>query len=102
MASLKQYLIEEAGKQIKEAEEEIEKSDKEFRILVGKLKVETKMSGMKDIPEGISEDVKYSIQALEGMVMMEKDRNAKLRQELKVLIYRKQVLKGYEFDDDNL
>jgi len=102
MANLKQYLVDEIVKQIKKAEEEIKESDKELKILNAKLKVETKMVEMEDISEEISENVKYSIQALEGMVMTEKDRNAKLRQELKVLIYRKKVLAGYEFDNDEL
>ena len=74
MPNQKQYLIDETKKQIKKTSEEIKKSDTEIEILHSKLKVENKMSVM-DIPEEITEDVKYSVKALENMLAMEKNRN---------------------------
>ena len=54
---------------------------------------------MKDIPEELEEDVKYSIQALENMLAMEKNRNEGLKKELKMLQYRKQVINKFEEED---
>lgn len=96
MTSLKQHLIEDTDKKIKETEEEIKKSDEELNILESKLKVERRMSEMEDIPEGIEEGIKYSIQAIESMILMEKDRNAELKKELEILRYRKQVINKFE------
>src|SRR3989344_4924518 len=99
MPNQKQYLIDETKKQIEEATEEIKKSDIEIEVLGANLKVENKMSGMEDIPEELKEDVKYSIQALENMLAMEKNRNEELKKELKMLQYRKQVINKFEEGD---
>ena len=99
MPNQKQYLIDETKKQIEEATEEIKKSDVEIEVLGANLKVENKMSGMEDIPEELKEDVKYSIQALENMLAMEKNRNEELKKELKMLQYRKQVINKFEEGD---
>jgi len=96
MINLKQYLIEDTNKKIKEIEEEIKKSDEESALLEAKLKVENKMSNMKDIPEEIEEDVKYSAQALESMFFVEKNKNTELKKELELLRYRKQVINKFE------
>ena len=100
MPNQKRYLIDEAKKQIEGVIEEIKKSDIEIEILEAKLKVENKMSAMEDIPEELEEDVKYSIQALENMLAMEKNRNEGLKKELKMLQYRKQVIN--KFEDEGL
>jgi len=99
MPNQKQHLIDETKKQIEETGEEIKKSDIEIDVLESKLKVENKMSAMEDIPEEIKEDVKYSIQALENMLVMEKNRNAELKKEFGILRYRKQVINTFEDED---
>jgi len=99
MENKKQYLIDETKKQIEEATKETKKSDIEIEVLEAKLKVENKMSGMEDIPEELKEDVRYSIQALENMLAMEKNRNEGLKKELKMLQYRKQVINKFEEED---
>ena len=99
MPNQKQYLIDETKKQIEEATKETKKSDIEIEVLEAKLKVENKMSGMEDIPEELKEDVRYSIQALENMLAMEKNRNEGLKKELKMLQYRKQVINKFEEED---
>ena len=99
MENLKQYLIEETNKEIKEKEVEIEDSDKELKILEAKLKVEEKLSETEDIPEEIKEDVKYSIMAIKDTISEEKGRNLGLRKELKMLQVRKQVINGFEVEE---
>jgi exonuclease VII large subunit len=96
MENLKQYLPENTTREIEAKEEEVRKSNEELEVLESRIKVENKMSTMKDIPEEIAEDVKYSAEALESMLIMEKDRNAELEKELKVLNYRKQVINKFE------
>ncbi len=96
MENLKQYLIEEIDKEIKEKEVEIKNSDEELKILEAKFKVEKKLSEMKDIYEEIKEDVKYSVGAIKDMILMEKNRNVELRKELKMLQARKQVINKFE------
>ena len=99
MENLKQYLLEDTTREIKAKEEEVRKSDEELKVLESRIKVENKMSEMKDIPEEIAEDVKYSAEALESMLMMEKDRNVELKKDLKVLNYRKQAINKFEDEE---
>lgn len=99
MGNLKQRLLEDTTREIKVKEGEVRKSDEELKVLESRLEVENKMSAMKDIPEEIVEDVKYSVEALKSMLMMEKDRNAELKKELKVLNYRKQVINKFEDEE---
>ena len=54
---------------------------------------------MKDIEDGMKDDVKYSLQALEGMLIMEKDRNVQLRKDFDMLRARKQVINKFEEGD---
>ena len=100
MKNLKQTLIDEPKNQMEEIEKKIEESDKETELLEAKLKVEKKMLEMRDLPEGIAEDVKYSVQALEGMLQMEKNSNAEFKKEFEILRYRSQVIR--KFDDMEL
>src|SRR3989338_3810189 len=100
MKNLKQTLIDETKNQMEEIEKKIEESDKETELLEAKLKVEKKMLEMRDLPEGIAEDVKYSVQALEGMLQMEKNSNAEFKKEFEILRYRSQVIR--KFDDMEL
>ncbi|MCX6719829.1 MAG: hypothetical protein NTV36_01865 [Candidatus Staskawiczbacteria bacterium] len=64
-----------------------------------RVKVEKRFFELKDIKEGMREDVKYSLQALESMVMMEKERNFELRKESELLRARKQVINMFESGD---
>ena len=99
MDNLKQYLIEETNKEIKEKEEEIKKSDEELKILEAKFKVEKKFSEMEDIAEEIKEDVEFSSQAIRDTILMEKNENAELRKDLKILQTRKQVINKFEDEE---
>lgn len=96
MENLKQRLTEEINKEIKEKEEEIKNSGQELEILEARLKVEKKLSEIEDVSEEIKEDIKYSIQAIEGTILMEKERNAELKKEFEVLKYRKQIIGRFE------
>ena len=99
MENLKQYLIEDTNKKIKETEEEVRNSDEELKVLEAKLKVEEKFLEIKDIPEGIKEDIKYSVEAIKGMIQMEKDKNGELKKEFEILRYRKQVINKFEDEE---
>jgi len=100
MTNLKQTLIDETKKRVEELEKEIEESGKEVELLEAKLKVESKMASMKDLPQEVAEDVKYSVQALESMLQMEKNRNTELQKEFEILRHRSQVIR--KFDDVEL
>jgi len=100
MKNLKQTLIDETKERIEEVERKIEESDNEVELLEAKLKVEKKMLEMRDLPEEIAEDVKYSAQALESMLQMEKNSNAEFKKEFEILRYRSQVVR--KFDDMEL
>ncbi len=92
MTNLKQHLIDEIKNQSLSKEKEIKESDEELEILSAKLKVEKKTLDMKDIKEYLKEDFKYSIQALEDMIIMEQRKNYELKKEMEMLKYRKAVI----------
>lgn len=92
MKNIKQQLLDDTINELKEKEIEIEKSDEEIRLLEARVKVEKIFFELKDITEEIREDVKYSLEALEGMLMMEKDKNSQLKRDFEVLKIRKQVI----------
>ena len=92
MTNLKQLLIDELKNQIPSKEQEIKESDKELEVLGAKLKVEKKTLDMEGINENLKEDFKYSVQALESMIIMEQNRNSELKKEMEMLKYRKDVI----------
>lgn len=94
MTNIKQHLIEEITNNITDKEREIQESDHELEMLGAKLKVEKKTLGMKDIKDNFKEDFKYSIQALESMIIMEQNRNSELKKETEMLKYRKDVIES--------
>jgi len=96
MKNIKQHLIDEIKIRIEQTQKELEESDEEPKILEAKLKVENKFSKMTDLKEDLKEDVKYSVQALEGMLIMEKNKNAELKKEFEILRYRSQVIRKFE------
>ena len=101
MTNLKQRLIDETTNEIAAKESEVQASDTELEILSAKLKVEKKTLDMKDIKENLKEDFKYSIQALESMIIMEQNRNSELKKEMEMLKYRKAVIES-QFSDNEL
>jgi hypothetical protein len=101
MTNIKQRLIEENTNEIMTKEREIQESNQEVAVLGAKLKVENKILGMQDIKEHLKEDFKYSTQALENMFAQEQQRNAELKKELEMLMYRKAVIDS-QFSDDEL
>lgn len=101
MTNLKQHLIDEAMNEIAVKESEIQESDGELKVLNARLTVEKKTAGMKDIKKDLKEDFKYSIQALEGMITMERNRNSELKKEMEMLKYRKAVIES-QFSDNEL
>ena len=96
MKNIKQQLIDEIVAKLKEIEQEIKSSDDELKILEAKLKVENQFSKMNDLKEDLKEDVKYSVIALEGMLVMESNRNAELKKDFEILRFRKQVINKFE------
>lgn len=101
MTNVKQHLIDETTNEIATKEKEIQESDKELEILNAKLIVEKKAEGMKDIKEHLKEDFKYSIQALESMIVMEQNKNFALKKDMEMLKYRKAVIES-QFSDNEL
>lgn len=101
MKNIKQYLIEEATSQIGAKEREIQESEEELRILSARLKIENKSLKMKDMKEYLKDDFRYSVQALENMIVMEQNRSSELKKELEVLKYRKAVIDS-QFTDNEL
>lgn len=101
MTNIKQHLIDEAVNEITVKEREIQESDKELEILNARLIVEKKAEGMKDIKEHLKEDFKYSIQALESMIVMEQNKNFTLKKDMEMLKYRKAVIES-QFSDNEL
>ncbi len=93
MENIKQHLLDGTVNELKEKDGEIKKSDEEIELLTAKIKVEKRFFELKDITDEIREDVKYSLEALEGMLMMEKDKNSQLKKEFEVLRIRKQVIR---------
>ena len=101
MKNIKQHLIEDITKEIAAKEQEIRDSDHELEMLNAKVKVENKTLGMQDLKEHLKEDFKYSVQAFEGMLAQEQQRNTELKKELEMLKYRKEVLQS-QFSKNDL
>lgn len=93
MENIKQQLLDCTVNELKEKEAEIKKSGEEIELLTAKIKVEKRFFGMKDISDEIREDVKYSLEALEGMLTMEKDRINQLKKDFEILRIRKKIIK---------
>jgi RNase H-fold protein (predicted Holliday junction resolvase) len=89
---MKQRLTDESKNEVAAEEREIKISDEELETLEAKIKVENKFLKMKDIKDDLKDQVKYSVQALEGMLMMEQQKNAELRQDLQISKYRLAVI----------
>ena len=89
---MKQRLTDESKNEVAAEEREIKISDEELETLEAKIKVENKFLKMEDIKDDLKDQVKYSVQALEGMLMMEQQKNAELRQDLQISKYRLAVI----------
>ncbi len=100
MENIKQQLLDDTISRLKEKEAEIKKSDEEIELLAAKIKVEKLFFKLKDITEEVREDVKYSTEALEGMLMMERDKNNQLKREFEVLRLRKQIIRD-KFEEED-
>jgi len=96
MKNLKQYLIEEVNKKIKETKEEIRQSDENLEILEAKLKVEKRFLEMQDIEEKMRENINFSVQFIESDIITEKERNVELKDDLKMLLARERVINKFE------
>lgn len=93
MENIKQQLLDEIINELKEKENEIKKSSEEIKLLEARIKVEKIFFELKDITEEIREDVKYSLEALEGMLILERNKNTQLKRDFEVLRIRKQVIR---------
>ena len=97
MENFKKYLTEEIDEDIKKKGEELKESDEELEILEARIRVEEKLSKMEDInEEEIKKDIKYSVEAIKSMILIEKNRNEELKRELKMLKYRRIVIDKFE------
>ncbi|KKS64915.1 MAG: hypothetical protein UV40_C0013G0004 [Parcubacteria group bacterium GW2011_GWA1_42_7] len=101
MKNIKKNLIDETANEITAKEQEIQESDRELEILSVKIKVENKALGMQDLREDLEEDFKYSVQALESMLVQEQRRNIELKKDLEILKYRREVIES-QFSDNEL
>lgn len=97
----KQKLSEEISREIENKEKELEESDKEIIDLKIRMKIDNKALEMKDMKEELREDFKYSVQALENILVMEENKNSESKQGLEILKYRKAVLES-QFTDNEL
>ncbi|MCX6705152.1 MAG: hypothetical protein NT162_02330 [Candidatus Woesebacteria bacterium] len=98
MENIKQYLTEKVKKQIENTKEEIKKSDEEIEKTEIDNKVDRKILEMLDVDAHLDteskEDVKYTLEAAEGMLLQEKERNANLKRDLKILEYKLKVIES--------
>ena len=94
----KTYLKDKIKKQIEHAKEEIKKSDEEIKLLEADLEVEKKMLGMLDIDAHLDKDdkesAKFGIEAAEGELFQEKEKNDNLKKNLKFFEYKLKVLES--------
>ncbi len=101
MIHTKQHLTVEVVRNLVANEQEIKASDEELQILNAKLKVEKKTRDMEDMPENLTHEFSYSIQALENMIVVEQNRNLELKTDQEVMQYRKKVIES-QFTDSEL
>lgn len=91
---IQQDLINETVRNINAKNNEIRESDKELAILKAKLEVEIKTLSMTDLKGDLKEDFEYSKQALESMLIIEQQKNAKLKKDLEVLNCRDKIIRN--------
>ncbi|MFH1759424.1 MAG: hypothetical protein ABH822_02620 [Patescibacteria group bacterium] len=96
MSDFKQRFFGEVEAEVKKVMEEIEESEREIKDLESKIKVERKMSESDNLKEEIAEDIKYSVQALESMLLMEENRKAELERGFEMARLRKETIKKFE------
>ena len=98
MENIKQYLTEKVKKQIEDTKYEIKKSDEEIETMEIDNKVDRKILEMLDVDAHLDteskENVKYTLEAAEGMLLQEKERNANFRKDLKILEYKLKVIES--------
>ena len=98
MENIKQYLTEKVKKQIENTKNEIKKSDEEIEIIEVDNRVDRKILEMLDVDAHLNteskENVKYTLEAAEGMLLQGKERNANLRKDLKILEYKLKVIES--------
>ena len=98
MENIKQYLTEKVKKQIEDTKNEIKKSDEEIEIIEVDNRVDRKILEMLDVDAHLNteskENVKYTLEAAEGMLLQGKERNANLRKDLKILEYKLKVIES--------
>lgn len=98
MENIKQYLTEKVKKQIEDTKNEIKKSDEEIEMMEIDNKVDRKILEMLDVDAHLDtenkENVKYALEAAEGMLLQERDRNANLKKDLKILEYKLKVIES--------
>ena len=98
MENINQYLTEKVKKQIEDTKNEIKKSDEEIEIIEVDNRVDRKILEMLDVDAHLNteskENVKYTLEAAEGMLLQGKERNANLRKDLKILEYKLKVIES--------
>lgn len=99
MENIKQYLKDEITEEMKEIEKKIKESNKDLEVWEAKIKVEKKMERLKNLKEELEDDVKYGVIALKEILLMEKNRNEKLKKEFELLRIRKIVVDKFEDQD---
>lgn len=92
MNELKERMLEDVKSAISATEEEIKKSDDELAVLNAKVRVEKKIMNKKEISAELKEDFKYSVIALESLIIMEEKKNLELKKELEMAKLRQAFL----------
>ena len=91
-------MTEKVKKQIEDTKYEIKKSDEEIETMEIDNKVDRKILEMLDVDAHLDteskENVKYTLEAAEGMLLQEKERNANFRKDLKILEYKLKVIES--------
>ncbi|MEI8123637.1 MAG: hypothetical protein WCG60_00495 [bacterium] len=101
MQNKKQFLSEYIFADILTKEKLLAESEKEMEKLKLNLRFDELIFNTKDIEGDVKVEIGYSISSWKNLIAMEENVNSTLRDELKVLRYRKQVISSLDEYDLN-
>lgn len=94
MSDLKQKLKESVEGNLEREQKDLKESDDELKMLKANLAVEHKLAKAINLKEELKEELKYSIQALESMIVMEENRNNKTKINIEMLQHKLGAVNG--------
>jgi hypothetical protein len=99
MPTVKQRLIELTQNYIAAKEREVKESDEELEMLEANLKVEKRIFSSKDTKAELKNEAKYGVETFEGLLLMERDKNAELKKEIEVERNKLKVIGTFGADE---